>query len=175
MFALLGPLLILALMKTDNVVEAIAYSVGISSCGISSWIKSTPSRALTINQGTTEIMLALGLADRMVGSAYLDDEIWQELAADCANLPVISDTYPTASEIEALQPDFVYASYSSAFATSSVNYTKRLGGFLDVEDCTLIMPRPDGTNQTYCHQELHDYVWHTNLSASTNLSARALL
>jgi iron complex transport system substrate-binding protein len=157
MFALLGPLLILALMKTGNVVEAIAYPVGISNCGISSWIKSTPSRALTMNQGTTEIMLALGLADRMVGSAYLDDEIWQELAADYAKVPVISPTYPTAAEIEALQPDFVYASYSSAFATSSVNYTKRLGGFLDVVDCSLTIPRPDGTNRTHCRQELHDY------------------
>jgi ABC-type Fe3+-hydroxamate transport system substrate-binding protein len=102
-------------------------------------------------------MLALGLADRMVGSAYLDDEIWQELAADYAKVPVISATYPTAAEIEALQPDFVYASYSSAFATSSVNYTKRLGGFLDVEDCSLTIPRPDGTNRTHCRQELHDY------------------
>ena len=31
------------------------------------------------NQGTTEIMLALGLSEHMAGTAYLDDHIWSEL------------------------------------------------------------------------------------------------
>jgi iron complex transport system substrate-binding protein len=35
-----------------------------------------------MNQGTTEIMLALDLADGMVGTAYLDDYIWYELEAE---------------------------------------------------------------------------------------------
>jgi iron complex transport system substrate-binding protein len=163
MFALVGPLLVLATTTTTTVVEAVTYPVGISNCGISSWIQSTPSRALTMNQGTTEIMLALGLADRMVGSAYLDDEIWQELAADYAKVPVISAEYPTASQMAELKPDFVYASYSTAFATSHINYTKSMGGFLDVPDCSLVTTKPDGTNRTHCRKELHDYGMQTFL------------
>jgi iron complex transport system substrate-binding protein len=133
------------------VVEAVTYPVGITNCGISSWIDATPQRALTMNQGTTEIMLALGLADHMVGTAYLDDEIWQELAVEYAKVPVIATNYPNASQIQALKPDFLYASYKSAFSTKYVNDTSN--DFLD--ECNLTVQDPDGTNQTHCRQELH--------------------
>ena len=104
-----------------------------------------------MNQGTTEILLALGLADRTIGTAYLDDEIWQEFAEEYAKIPVLSETYPDAKQIQALQPDFLYASYSSAFATSHVNYTDSF-----LEECTLVIQRHDGENRTHCRQELHD-------------------
>lgn len=97
------------------------YPVGISNCGISSWIDKAPERAISMNQGTTEILLALGLADRTIGTAYLDDAIWGKLDEAYASIPVLSDSYPTAEQIRELQPDSLYASYSSAFATSHVN------------------------------------------------------
>lgn len=78
---------------------AVNYPVGITNCGVSSWIDKTPQRAITMNQGTTEIMLALGLVDHLVGTAYLDDEIWQELAEDYAKVPVLSGGYPTPDQI----------------------------------------------------------------------------
>ena len=47
--------------------------IGISNCGVQSWVQEPPKRVVTMNQGTTEVMLALGLEDSMVGTAYLDD------------------------------------------------------------------------------------------------------
>jgi len=126
------------------------YPVGITNCGVSSWIGQAPERAVTMNQGTTEIMLALGLADRMAGSAYLDDEIWQELSEDYNKVPVLSDSYPTPEQLQESQADFLYASYSSAFATSHVNYTK---SWLD--ECSLVVGRSNGENRTHCREELH--------------------
>jgi len=132
--------------------HAVTYPVGITNCGLSSWITEKPSRAITLNQGTTEIMLALGLADSMVGTAYLDDEIWPEVAEDYTKVPILSDTYPTAEQVLELDPDFLYASYSSAFSTKGINYTT----VLDVQDCALVVPRNENENRTFCRQELHD-------------------
>ncbi|SQC98489.1 proposed F420-0 ABC transporter, periplasmic F420-0 binding protein [Fusobacterium necrophorum subsp. necrophorum] len=44
--------------------------------------KEAPKRAVSISQFTTEIMLKLGLADQMIGTAFLEEEIypvWQLL------------------------------------------------------------------------------------------------
>mmetsp|Transcript_6174 Transcript_6174/g.10213 ORF Transcript_6174/g.10213 Transcript_6174/m.10213 type:complete len:142 (-) Transcript_6174:2-427(-) len=117
-------------------ISALDYPVGITNCGVQSWINSPPQRAVTMNQGTTEIMLALDLADRMVGTAYLDDYIWSELADDYNKVPVLSDSYPDIDTLLSTDPDFVYASYSSAFATSHVNYTQ----FIESE-CDLVITK----------------------------------
>ena len=127
------------------------YPVGITNCGISSWVASSPQRAVTLNQGTTEVLLALKLADRMVGTAYLDDEIWPELADEYAKVPVLSERYPEPGQLLDLKPDFLYGSYSSAFATSHINYTEA-----GLEPCRLVVPRGENSSRTFCRQELHD-------------------
>jgi ABC-type Fe3+-hydroxamate transport system substrate-binding protein len=58
-----------------GVASAIDYPIGVTNCGESSWVNATPTRAVTLNQGATEVLLALNLTDRMVGTAYLDDAI----------------------------------------------------------------------------------------------------
>mmetsp|Transcript_12106 Transcript_12106/g.18750 ORF Transcript_12106/g.18750 Transcript_12106/m.18750 type:complete len:299 (+) Transcript_12106:73-969(+) len=136
--------------------NATTYPVGISNCGVQSWIAQTPKRAVTLNQGTTEIMLALGLADRMVGTAYLDDEIWPEIAEDYNSIPVLSDTYPDIDTLVSVNPDFLYASYRSAFqASKDGGDDKRIDYFDILEACDLTMSTSRG-NATYCRPELHD-------------------
>ncbi|WP_435742267.1 ABC transporter substrate-binding protein [Nocardioides sp. SYSU DS0663] len=93
-----------------------AYPVQISSCGHTATVEAPPQRAVTLNQGATEVLLALGLEDRMAGTAYLDDaEPPQRWAEAYAEVPVLSAEYPTREELLAAAPDFVYASYPSAF------------------------------------------------------------
>lgn len=141
----------LAFMLRFAVAQAAHYPVGITNCGISEWIDKVPQRAVTMNQGTTEVMLALGLEDHMVGTAYLDDEIWPELADSYRRVTVLNERgYPDAADLFAVQPDFIYGSYSSAFATSSVNYTQHIG------ECNLTIEQSNESNRTFCRQELHD-------------------
>jgi len=68
-----------------------------------------------MNQGATEFLLALGLADRMAGTAYLDDSIWPKYAVAYAGIPVLSDAYPDESTLMGANPDFIVGSYNSAF------------------------------------------------------------
>ena len=72
-------------------------------------------RVVTMNQGVTEFMLAMGLADKMVGTAYLDDAIWPKYADAYKSIPVLSSSYPDEATIMGAKPDFILGSYGSAF------------------------------------------------------------
>jgi hypothetical protein len=148
-------ILLLALL---SIVNGLEFPIGITNCGVQSWIQSPPKRAVTMNQGTTEIMLALGLADKMVGTAYLDDYIWSELEAEYKKVPVIAKEYPTIDELLSVDPDFVYASYGSAFSTHSVNYTQGLPTEILGEDgqCDLVTEESLEKDGSHCRAELNE-------------------
>lgn len=77
---------------------------------------SVPQRAVTMNQTPTEIMLALGLEDHIVGTAYMDDEILPQFADVYEEIPILSEKYPSKEVLIAAEPDFVYGGFSSAFS-----------------------------------------------------------
>jgi iron complex transport system substrate-binding protein len=85
-----------------------------------------PKRAVTLNQHVTEVMLALGLADKMVGTAYLDDQILPELKEAYDKIPVLSDKYPNKEVLMAANPDFVYAGWDSGFSDKGVGTVEEL-------------------------------------------------
>ncbi|AYY15058.1 putative F420-0 ABC transporter substrate-binding protein [Actinobacteria bacterium YIM 96077] len=87
----------------------------IDNCGVDVPLDGAPERVVTMNQAATEVMLALGLEDRLVGTAYLDDEILPEYADAYASVPVLADEYPSTETLLDAEPDAVYAAYSSAF------------------------------------------------------------
>ncbi|BCL18040.1 ABC transporter substrate-binding protein [Micromonospora sagamiensis] len=92
-----------------------AAAVEMTNCGTPVRVAAPPRRAVTMNQPATEIMLALGLADRMAGTAYLDDAILPEYAAPYASVPVLAEKYPAKEKLLEAEPDFVYGSFHSAF------------------------------------------------------------
>ncbi|MEU6206587.1 ABC transporter substrate-binding protein [Micromonospora musae] len=94
--------------------------VTLTNCGTPVTVTTTPKRAVTLNQPATEIMLALGLADRMVGTAYLDDTVLPAYAAGYASVPVLSKEYPSKEKLLEAEPDFVYASFDSGFGDEGV-------------------------------------------------------
>jgi hypothetical protein len=61
--------------------QAAAFPVEVANCGVTHRYTKAPSRAVTLNQGATEVMLALGLESAMVATAYLDDEISSDYKA----------------------------------------------------------------------------------------------
>lgn len=116
------------------------YPVTISSCGFSSTITAKPRRAVTLDQGATDVALALGLGDQLVGTAYLDDVVPDKWKAVYDSIPVLAKEYPTHERLLAARPDFVYASYASAFdpkvaGTQSELAAQKVGFFLSVYGC----------------------------------------
>jgi len=112
------------------------------------------------SSGAVEIMLAMGLEDRIVASCWVK-EVWAPLEEAFDKFPHF-DKYPNHTEMFDLDPDFIYATYSSAFDLSRINYTDALG----IEACDLVIPsNVYGENKTYCREELHDAGINTYLSS----------
>lgn len=98
-----------------------ADAVTVTSCGGAEFTyDSAPTRAITLNQQATEVMLALGLESSMVGTAYIDDTIpaqWQD-AYD--SVPVLAEKYPAREIVMAAEPDFLFAGFGSAFSEDNL-------------------------------------------------------
>ncbi|WP_375000737.1 ABC transporter substrate-binding protein [Aeromicrobium sp. CTD01-1L150] len=99
----------------DDAAAGVDYPVDVESCGVTSTLESQPERIVTMNQGATEVALALGVADRMAGTAYLDDEVPEKWHDDYESVEVLSDGYADHETVLGVEPDLVYGSYSSAF------------------------------------------------------------
>ncbi|MEH1947177.1 MAG: ABC transporter substrate-binding protein [Nostoc sp.] len=98
----------------------------IENCGITITYKQPPKRVVTLNQPATEIMLALGLEARMVGTAYLDDRILPEYQKSYTQVPVIAQKYPSQEVLLGAEPDFVYGSFPGAFGKDGISGRKDL-------------------------------------------------
>src|SRR5699024_2979403 len=96
------------------------YPVTVENCDRTVTIDSKPERAVTMNQGATEVALALGVEDQMAGTAYMDDEVPERWAEAYNSIEVLSDEYPDKESLLNVKPDLVYASYSSAFSKDGV-------------------------------------------------------
>lgn len=99
----------------DDTKASEGFPVEASSCGFTSTVDAKPERAVTMNQGATEVALALGVEDQLAGTAYLDDAVPEKWKKAYDSVEVLSDEYPDHESLLAAKPDFVYASYISAF------------------------------------------------------------
>jgi len=93
------------------------YPLALDNCGTKVTFQAAPDRVVTIKSSTTEMMLALGLGDHVVGSAFLDGPLPDALKTAAAGNEAI--TKPMAAQVPgseavlALQPDLVYAGWES--------------------------------------------------------------
>ncbi|WP_443080642.1 ABC transporter substrate-binding protein [Streptomyces sp. PTD5-9] len=92
------------------------FPVTIDNCGVRTTYDKPPSRVVTIHQHPAELLLALGLKDRMVGTAFPDSAVLPELRKDFAAIPELAKREPSFESILDAEPDFVYGGYASAFA-----------------------------------------------------------
>jgi len=99
--------------------DGAAYPVSVDNCGFEVTVEAPPERVVTIKSSTTEMLLALGLGDRIVGAAFLDGPVPDDLADAAADLPVVSDRAPGPEAVLTLEPDLVYAGWESSFSTES--------------------------------------------------------
>lgn len=91
------------------------YPVTVENCGITFTYDEAPSRAIALNQHVTEVMLALGLQDQMIGTAYIDDFILPEYESAYNAIPILAKEYPSREVIFGAEPDFIYGGFGSAF------------------------------------------------------------
>ncbi|MFV8050806.1 ABC transporter substrate-binding protein [Mycobacterium sp. 48b] len=96
------------------------YPLTVQNCGTQVVIDAPPRRAVSLNQGSTEILLSLGLADRMVGTATWTDPVRPDLAADNARVPRLAVNKPSLETVLDTEPDFVTASFGGTLGPGGV-------------------------------------------------------
>lgn len=123
----------------------------VTNCGVKTTYEAPPKRAVTMNQHVTEVMLELGLKDRLAGTAYLDDKVLPKYAKAYADTPVLAKEYPSYEKLLAANPDYVYGGYASAFTAGEGRSRKALAksgieSRLNVEGCA---KRPVSMDDVY--------------------------
>ena len=68
---------------------------------------NTPKKAVSLSSFTTEMMLALGLEESMIGTAYQDNEVLPQFQDAYERIPSISPNNVSREEMIRLQPDFL--------------------------------------------------------------------
>lgn len=91
-----------------------SYPLTLDNCGTEVTIEQAPERVLTIKSTTTEMLLALGLEDSLIGRAFPDGPLPDDLGG--TDVPVISDKVPGQEAVLDLEPDFIYAGWESNFS-----------------------------------------------------------
>ena len=140
---------------------AAAFPVTVQSCNREVTFDAAPARAISNDVNLTEMMLVLGLRDRMVG--YTGISGWKTLdpvmREGVAELPELSAKYPSKEVLVGAEPDFFFAGW---------NYGMKVGGEVTpdtlaplgiavyelTESCALIMAMPEASMDTMYHDIL---------------------
>lgn len=96
------------------------YPIEVENCGTQVTFTQAPERIVTVKSSTTELVLALGLQDRLVGTAFLDGPFPPELAEAGAAVPVLADRAPSSEVVLAAEPDLIYAGWESSFEADAL-------------------------------------------------------
>lgn len=131
--------------------EAAEYEpVTVENCGERSTYTAPPERAVANDINMTEVMLGLGLEDRMAGIAGVEDkgDILPEYREAFDGVPKISDEYmPGREALLGVEADFVFAGWNYGFSEESgitPESLKELGidSYAIRESCIKQGPRP---------------------------------
>lgn len=88
------------------------YPVTVENCGQTETFQQAPRRVVTIGQHETELLLALGLEKKIVGTSVWFGKLPADLAARGTGLKKLADNAPAFEAVAAETPDFVLAQYS---------------------------------------------------------------
>ena len=105
-----------------------AFPLTIENCGVEVTFDAAPERVVTIKSTSTEMMLALGLGDRIVGTAFQDGPVPEQWADDASGIPELAPKMPNEESVLAATPDLVYAGWESAFSPDAAGARDELAG-----------------------------------------------
>ncbi|MFE1949521.1 ABC transporter substrate-binding protein [Streptomyces sp. NPDC059524] len=105
---------------SDHAGDAAGAGVTLTNCGQRVHVPHPPRRAVALDQGSAEIMLSLGLADRMAGTGTWTDPVRPNLAKANAKVPRLAERYPSFEKVLDKEPDFAAASFGYTLGKGGV-------------------------------------------------------
>ncbi|KJS20516.1 MAG: ABC transporter substrate-binding protein [Hoeflea sp. BRH_c9] len=89
--------------------EPTTYPLAIENCGQTVSFDRAPQNAVALGQNSAEILLLLGLEDRMAATAFWPNKVLPELEEANSKVEVLTVEFPTLEAVLSKQPDFVAA------------------------------------------------------------------
>ncbi|WP_225776193.1 ABC transporter substrate-binding protein [Pseudomonas sp. Marseille-Q5115] len=100
-------LTLLLALPTAAIAAPAHYPLTVENCGKALTFTQAPQRAVTIGQAGTEMLYALGLGDRLVGTSLWFDQVQPEYAAQNAKVERLADNEPSFEAVLAKRPQLV--------------------------------------------------------------------
>ncbi|MFH8377361.1 ABC transporter substrate-binding protein [Streptomyces cyaneofuscatus] len=100
--------------------KADGFPLTLKNCGRTVTMKAPPQRAVSVDQGSTEILLSLGLADRLAATATWSDPVMKGLEKANQGVERLSENRPSSEKVLDKEPDFLSASFASTLAKGGV-------------------------------------------------------
>jgi len=88
------------------------YPLTVENCGFKETFSQAPSRVVTIGQHETELMLALGLEEKIVGTSVWFGALPDDLKQQGEKLKRLAENAPGFEAVAAQRPELVLAQYS---------------------------------------------------------------
>lgn len=100
------------------------YPLTVDNCGTEVTFTQAPGAVVTAKSSTTEAMLALGLGDRIVATAFSDGPLPAWLEESGAQVPAVvtalSDQLPSMESTLELAPDLVFVGWESNLSADGI-------------------------------------------------------
>jgi len=87
--------------------DATKYPLTIQNCGQTVDFAAAPQRVATVGQSTTEMLYALGLADKVVGTSVWFNEVLPQFKDANAKVERLADNHPGFESVVAKKPELV--------------------------------------------------------------------
>lgn len=94
-----------------------ADAITVKNCGIDVTVDGPPKRVFAAYQPAIELAHALGISDRLVGTAYLDAEVLPQYAAAQQDRKYYKNL-PSREELLSQNPDFVLSGFNDVFSSA---------------------------------------------------------
>ena len=102
------------------------FPASVERCDRPTTVEQAPERIVSLNQGSTEMLLSLGVADRMVGAAGWTDPILPSLAEENDSVERLADQAPSYETLLSVEPDLVTASFFNTLSEGGVATPEQL-------------------------------------------------
>ncbi len=117
------------------------FPLTFENCDLEVTVEHAPQRAVSLNQSATEILIALGLEDRVAGTSYEVDPVSDDMAEAYGSIPLLTDGILKHETLLQGEPDFVISSYASFFTAENAGERAELQElgvptYLSEFDCT---------------------------------------
>ncbi|WP_026257884.1 ABC transporter substrate-binding protein [Actinopolymorpha alba] len=151
--------------------QATVQKATVTSCGRTLSFDEVPSRAVTLDQSSTETLLALGLGGQLAGTSNLKTKVGKEFQDAYAKVPVLSSKVITGEQLRAAAPDLVVSSFTDLYTRDRVGTRDELSkvglpSYVSAVDC----PQQNAPDKTPFELLFDDY---RNLGTIFDVGARA--